>query len=100
MDRCLPSTHHHLPPRSPCNTFPTKAHHPRTTTGPISERTSPRHSSRLSHEKTNPHPSRVEYHSTTLSTSRSSLFRGSRATLSRTAHLGSCYRPQTWSPQL
>ena len=63
------------------------------------KRASPCCSSCLPYQKTDPHSSRVEYHSTTLSTPCASLFRGSSAALPRTAHLGSRNRLKTGSPQ-
>src|SRR5712671_6708113 len=99
MDRCFPSPSRHFTTRPPCDSIPTEASAARTTTGPTSGSTPPRCSSRLSHQKTESHPSRMEHHSTDLPTPRPSLLRRSRATLPRTTHLGSCHRPKTRSPQ-
>src|SRR5882672_10578435 len=67
-------------------------------TNPTSTRTPPRRSSRLPHQEVDPHPSRMEHHSTNVQTSRPSLLRRSRATLPRTTYLGSRHRPKTWGP--
>src|SRR5712672_997388 len=99
MDRRFPSPSRHFATRSPRDSISIKASSTRVTTGPTSGRTSPRCSSRLPHQETNPHSSRMEHHSANLPTPRPSLLRRSRTTFPRTAHLGSRYRPKTGSSQ-
>jgi len=91
-------TYHHLLPRISHYSTSVEACNAHATTNSFPRRTPPGGPSRLPHEKTNPHTSRVEHDSTTLSTTRTSLFRRSSATLPRTMHLGSRHQPETWSP--
>src|SRR5712671_692559 len=98
MDRRFPLARHYLSSRPPHDSIPIKTFQLRVTTNPTTKRTSSCRSSRLPHQKTDPHSSRVEHHSPTLSTSRASFFRRSSATLPRAAHLGSRDQFKTRSP--
>src|SRR5712675_253139 len=99
MDRRLSPTRHYLPSRSSRDSIPVETVQLRVTPDPTTKRTLPCCSGRLSYQKTDPHPSRVEYYSTTLSTPRVSLLRGSSAALPRATHLGPRNRLKTGSPQ-
>src|SRR5882672_8330376 len=91
MDRRLPPTGHYFPTKPRYHSLPLITYHPRVATNRTSGGTPPCGPSRLPHEKADPHSSRVEYHSTTLSTSRQGLFRRSSTALPRTTYLGSRY---------
>src|SRR5712671_3238996 len=91
LDRCFSPTCHHLLPRPSHYLTSVETRSTHTTTESFPRRTPPRCPSRLPHEEVNPHTSRVEHDSTTLSTTCVSLFRRGGATLPRTTHLGSRY---------